>query len=392
MKPNFVKIIKKTRFYPFLILFFFGGILLGYSQNTSVEKAEKEIDEIGEYKSAADTINKNKKGNFVPIPYFITDENLGYGGVLGVAYMYDNKKSNRSNTPQTITGIAGGWTSTGSWLVSAFHSQSLNNDKMRYDGNIGYADLFLDFYVLKEIDLINFPIQTNIKFWGMQHQMLFRIGNSKFFLGPQYRYMNLKGSIKLESDHPHFEDLVVHKNFEETVSALALLGKYDSRDDVLSPVTGYYTGFFLRHNANWLGATIDYFWSEIYGYAYYKVGKRLYTILKFNLQYASEETPFYAKPYVGLRGAPALKYQGNIVSTFENQWRIDLFKSISMVAFTGIGKAYNSFNQFDESKWVYNYGTGVRYTLKKVNDLRIGVDFGWAKEDFAWGISLGTGL
>ena len=181
-------------------------------------------------------------------------------------------------------------------------------------------------------------------------------------------------------------------NLKKTVSAIALLGNYDSRDQVLSPVKGYYTGFFLRKNASWLGATRDYYWAEIYAYAYYKLGSRLYTILKFDFQYAGDNTPFYAKPYIGLRGVPAMRYQGNEVSTFENQWRVDLFKNISMVAFTGVGKSYNSFQEFGESLWVYNIGTGIRYTLKNIDNLRVGVDVAWSNESFAWGISLGTGL
>ena len=385
-------IAKKKSFLLLIILFSVSGIFSSHSQNKSTTTIHNEIEEFGEYESTSDSLIKNKKGSFVPVPIPITDENLGYGGILGVAYMRDNKHSDRPNTPQTITGIAGGATSTGSWLASVFHSQAFNNDKMRYDGMVGYADMHLHYYVLEEIDRLKFPIKTNLTFWGTQHQMLFRFGQSNFFIGPQYRFMKLNGGINLEFNDPDYGDLSRYLEFEETVSAIALLGKYDSRDDVLSPNTGYYTGFFFRRNATWLGATRSYNWAEFYGYAYYTVGKGLYTIIKLDLQYAGDNTPFYAKPYIGLRGAPAMRYQGNIVSTFENQWRVDLFKNISMVAFTGIGKAYNSFNSFSESIWVYNYGTGVRYALKNVSDLRIGVDFGWTNEDFAWGISIGTGL
>ena len=388
MKFKFIKNIKKKRNLSLLFLLFIGGVFAGFGQNTTSTQINKEINDI----SSLDTISKKKKGNFVPIPFPITDENLGYGGVLAVAYMHDNKKSNRPNTPQTITGIAGGATSTGTWLASVFHSQSMNNDKMRYNGMVGYADMFLDFYVFEKIDRLKFPIETNLTFLGTQHQMLFRFGQSNFFIGPQYRYMNVKGGINLELDDPDYDDLAIYLKFKETVSALALLGNYDSRDQVLSPVSGYYTGFFLRKNASWLGATIDYYWAEIYAYAYYKLGSRLYTILKFDFQYAGDNTPFYAKPYIGLRGVPAMRYQGNEVSTFENQWRVDLFKNISMVAFTGVGKSYNSFQEFSESQWVYNIGTGIRYTLKNVDNLRVGVDVAWSNESFAWGISLGTGL
>ncbi len=45
-----------------------------------------------------------------------------------------------------------------------------------------YADTFLDFYVLEKIDRLVFPIETNLTFWGTQHQMLFRIAQSNFLL------------------------------------------------------------------------------------------------------------------------------------------------------------------------------------------------------------------
>lgn len=241
-------------------------------------------------------------------------------------------------------------------------------------------------------NLVKFPIQTNLKFWGTQHEVLFRLGNSKFFIGPQYRYMDINGGIKLEVTHPEYDNLLIFRNFKEKISAIALLVNYDNRDQIISPVTGYYTGLLLRKNATWLGATRDYVFTEMYAYAYYKVTKGLYTILHFNSQFITDDAPFYVKPYIGLRGVPAMRYQGNQVSIFENQWRVDLVKNISIVAFSGIGEAYNSFQEFSTSDLIYNYGMGVRYTLKHLSNMRIGVDVAWSNEDFAWGISLGTGL
>lgn len=378
---------------PFLLIFFsIGGIFSSFGQNNSSSKINKNNADLSEYNSISDTLKKTKKGDFIPIPIPITDENLGYGGILSLAYMQENIKSNRENTPRTITGIAGGATSTGTWLTSVFHNQSFNNDKIRYVGLIGYADVFLDYYLLESIDLVKFPIQTNLKFWGTQHEMIFRLGNSKFFIGPQYRFMNINGGIKLEATHPEFDDLVFYRKIKEKVSALALLGNYDNRDQILSPVTGYYTGFLLRKNATWLGATKDYMFSEIYAYAYYKVSKDIFTIFHFDSQFITDGAPFYAKPYIGLRGVPAMRYQGNNVSIFEMQWRVNLVKNISMVVFTGIGKTFNSFREFSSSDLIYNYGTGVRYTLKHLSDLRIGIDVAKSNEDYGWGISLGTGL
>ena len=210
----FIKILKNKRNLFFLFLLFTGGLLSGFSQNKT-SKINEELTDINEFENSLDTVSKKEKGNFVPIPFPITDENLGYGGILAVAYIHNNKKSTRPNTPQTITGIAGGATSTGSWLASIFHSQAMNNDKMRYSGMVGYADMFLDFYILEKIDRLRFPIETNLTFWGTQHQMLFRFGQSNFFIGPQYRYMNVKGKINLELDNPDYEELAIYLKFKE---------------------------------------------------------------------------------------------------------------------------------------------------------------------------------
>jgi hypothetical protein len=385
----------KMNFY-ILFLFIVSSISI-YGQKTTIEV--NNLDDISDMFDEVlvkdkDTVKDDvKKGNFVPFPIPITDENLGYGGVIGVAYMRRNTKSRRENTPKNITGIAGGGTNTGSWLATIFHSRTFIDDKIRYDGVLGYADIYLDFYVLENIDLVSFPINTNISFWGTQHQVLFRLGNSKFFIGPQYRFLDINGGVKLEIGRPEHEGLEIYKSFKERISALALLGNFDNRDQTISPVKGYYTGFVFRRIADWLGSTRNYSQGDIFAYAYYRLSSNMYTILHFDHQFTGDNAPFYTKPYIGLRGIPAMRYQGNHVTTAEIQWRVDVIKNFSLVAFTGVGEAYNEFNQFESSKLVYNYGTGIRYTLKKVDNLRVGVDFGWGSDNnFGWVISFGTAL
>ncbi len=389
----FSKLIRKEKMIRFLLFFFTIGFI-----NTYAQKATKDVQNYDDFSNQFnqiknDTIKKNKKGDLMPFPLPITDENLGYGGVLGIAYMEKNTKSNRKNTPRNITGIAGGGTNTGTWLATIFHSSTYNDDKVRYSGALGYANIFLDFYVLEKIEFVHFPINTNISFWGTQHEVLFRLGNSKFFIGPQYRFMDINGGLNIEITHPNYEDLEFYKSFEDRISGLALLGNFDNRDQTISPIKGYYTGFAFRSIATWLGSTRDYFQGEIFGYAYYKLGSRMYTILHLDHQFIDDNAPFYTKPYIELRGIPSMRYQGNQVTKGELQLRADVFNNFSLVAFTGVGGAYKDFKDFESSKLIYNYGTGVRYTIKNIDNMRVGVDFGWGTDDnFGWVISFGTAL
>ncbi len=386
------KVVNNTIFAT-IFFFFVVGFLAVYGQKTNDVQNYNGISELFNQVGTKDSVKVKNKGNLVPFPVPITDENIGYGGVLGLAHMKKNTKSNRENTPKNITGIAGGGTNKGTWLATVFHSSTFNNDKIRYGGILGYASINLDFYILEEIEFIHFPVETNISFWGTQHQVLFRLGNSKFFVGPQYRFMDINGGLNIKISHPNFDDLKFYKSFSDRISGLALLGNFDNRDQTISPVKGYYAGFVFRTVASWLGASRDYNQGDIFAYAYYKLGSRVYSILHFDHQYTGDKAPFYIKPFIGLRGIPAMRYQGNQVTTAEMQWRVDVYKSWSLVAFTGLGEAYNKFNDFNTSKLLYNYGTGIRYTLKKVDNLRVGVDFGWGTDDnFGWVISFGTAL
>ena len=85
-----------------------------------------------------------------------------------------------------------------------------------------------------------------------------------------------------------------------------------------------------------------------------------------------------------------MRYQGNYTMLAETQWRANVYKDIAVLAFAGGGKAFNDFSDFKNDQWVVNYGTGLRYTLKKAMKTRVGVDFAWANSDFGWYIVVGT--
>ena len=137
---------RKKRFCIFSF-FFIVGFLAVYGQKTNEVQNYDDITELFDKIVPKDSVKVKNRGDLVPFPIPITDENVGYGGVLGLAYMRKNTKSTRENTPRNITGIAGGGTNKGTWMVSAFHSRTFNNDKIRYSGILGYADVFLDFYI-----------------------------------------------------------------------------------------------------------------------------------------------------------------------------------------------------------------------------------------------------
>ena len=77
----------------------------------------------------------------------------------------------------------------------------------------------------------------------------------------------------------------------------------------------------------------------------------------------------------------------------EIQFRGYFTKSLALVAFTGTGKAFDTFSEFGPAQWVVNYGAGFRWEIEKIFGLRVGADFAWTNNnDFSWDIVIGTGL
>jgi hypothetical protein len=375
-------------------------ILLGhvFAQNTNQpEKIREELEEVGKAKLDYDheeALNsdlhpKIQKG-FVPVPIIITEPALGgFGGGLAIGYLHTNRRSLRDNTPPTITGITGGVTSNKTWFVGIGHSHSFLNDHLRYAGGFIKTNININFY--EELPLIGtVPIGVRMEAWGLLQQLMFRIKESNVFMGPTYIYIHTNNRLNEDTDHPLLDSLI---NTIHGTSKLGMLGfkiNFDNRDNLLSPSKGIYAGGNFYYNSTIFGGDENFGLLSLFSKFYIPVSGRVHGAFRFDGRLAEKGIPFYAKPFIQLRGVPAARYQGNQVMVVETQWRWTFFKSLSVLGFTGTGKAMDSFEDFGSSDWIYNYGVGARVALKKLFDLRVGADAAWSNEDFAWYFSVGS--
>jgi hypothetical protein len=397
-------LIDKNTYRPLFFIFVCIGIIclpfLGHAQVNPLSNVHTKTHAAAheQKKSKQDSIQTNSKGAIIPVPFIITDKNLGYGGILALSYIHANKNTTRKDAPPNVTAIAGGGTTTKTWAIAALHFHSFKNDDIRYLGGLAYMDANLDFYQLGGIDLSNRPIEVNNKGWGTLQLVKFRIGNSNFFIGPQYGFLSVSTGLNLDGDssHPKLEPIIHYLDSVRSqtyLSAIGLNADFDSRDNTMSPKKGLYSGFELSYNATWLGASQNFLQLDLFFYGYVPLTKWLYSIYHFDAQFTGGDVPFYMRPFVELRGAPIMRYQGNQTMLGEVQFRGYFTKSLALVAFTGAGKAYDSFSEFGTSQWIVNYGTGFRWEMEKAFGIRIGADFAWTNNnDFGWYIVIGTGL
>ena len=383
--------------YIFLLLIILMFSCTLYSQENVLQKVDKRNQEtIKNTKDTTtnDTVVKKKKSGVIPLPYLITDRNIGYGLALGLAYFNENKRSNKEQIPPTVTGIMGAYTQTKTFLVGGFRSQSFSDDKIRYLGGVFYSNINIDFYKLGKIDLGENPFSVNINMWGTMQRAMFRVKETDFFIGVHYMFatsrskLNLKREFILSSDSISVNAI----NTKSYFSALGLDFNFDNRDNTISPNKGVNTGLEILYNTELLGASENFAQFDLYFYGYLPLTKWLYSLYKFDYDVFVGDVPFYFEPYLDLRGAPAMRYQGNQTIMAEIQLRVYLAKRFALVGFGGVGKAFDEVAEFNSSEWVYNYGTGLRYQLKKLFKIRIGADFAWCNDDFGWYLVVGSSL
>jgi len=102
------------------------------------------------------------------------------------------------------------------------------------------------------------------------------------------------------------------------------------------------------------------------------------------------DAPFYMLPYVSLRGAPVLRYQGAAVAQGELELRWQFRGRFSLVGFGGLGAAWNDLEHHDGQRNVTTGGGGFRYELARRYGLHGGLDVAHGPDETAIYVQVGS--
>ena len=113
--------------------------------------------------------------------------------------------------------------------------------------------------------------------------------------------------------------------------------------------------------------------------------------LRVDTSLVGGDAPFYALPFINQRGIPRLRYQGEAVLASEVEARYDIDGRWFAVAFAGVGRAADSFDDLSgaESRWAG--GAGARYLLARALGLQAGIDVARGPEEWAFYLQVGSG-
>jgi hypothetical protein len=339
------------------------------------------------------------KYGFMPVPMIVTEPAIGYGGGLNLMFLHDSLGSTlERRSPPSISGVAAVTTENGTLLGAAYHLGFWNKDSIRTTTFVGSLDINIDFY------LLDIGIDTNLKGYAAYQELMFRMGESPFFLGGNYLYIDIE-SQKNSDELPLLNALFEH---QFKMGALAAVLQYDTRDTIFTPSKGLFAKASLRRFDENFGGDENFWQYGIKAFYFHPLIDDLILGLRVEGEavHASEgdRVPYISNPFINMRGIPAMRYQGEKMMLGELQLRWEFIERWNMVFFGGAGKVFgNEYHfvpgtgavqeeiSFQDAPVHAAGGIGFRYELARKYGLWAGLDFATNEEnDFSFYITVGS--
>jgi len=336
---------------------------------------------------------------FMPMPIIVTEPAVGYGGGLNLMFLHDSLASSAERkSPPSISGVVGLGTENGTRFAAGYHLGFWNEDTIRTTTVAGALNLNMDFY------LGNTAVDMNLEGYFFYQELMFRLGESPFFVGGNYVYADIESTNN--SEELMLLNLIFEQDFK--LGALAAVLQYDTRDTIFTPSEGLFAKATLRRVDETFGGN-ENFWRYGAKAFYFHSFMEDFTLgvrLEGEAVHASgdDNVPYIAKPSINMRGISAMRYQGEKMMMGEVQVRWEFTPRWNLVAFGGAGKVYG-----DEFKYIPGTGVtkesttfqdapvhpaggvGFRYELARKYGLWGGLDFATNEDnDFAFYITIGS--
>lgn len=374
---------------PFILSFAVLAVTGGASASSLIDPEDGMLD-MSEYLI-------DKPYGFLPVPVLITEPALGYGGGLFGLFLNDPDKSKKGQSeglspPPSITAFGGGGTSNGTWFTGVGHRHSWFNDRIRYIGAGGYANINLDIYGDSlPGGLGNKGMSTQTRGYGGMQKLLFRLGESPFLLGPTQFWVRTKVSADNAILNAAYQRLLGE---ESTSSGAGLVAEYDTRDNIFYPQSGTTASVEYLTYSGFLGGDYDYQTLTVDGKFFQPLSKTVTLALATNYQSLNSHEQFLtpmARPYIQLRGISRYRYQGEYVSTLQSQLEWNVSPRWTVQGFIGAGSAENIFSDLYQQVDVA-WGSGFRYFIAQKLGLRTGIDIAFSDHEQTLYFNIGSGL
>jgi hypothetical protein len=313
---------------------------------------------------------------FLPIPLVVTEPAVGYGGGLAGMFVRPRRDAGGEGYARPNMSIAGGIaTENGTWAAFAGDSSHWVGDRLQTLAAAGYGQLNLDFYGLGDArESLDAPVS-----YSLQFSLALIQGNwqprpkSPWSFGARYIYSKVQPSLDEDAPLPGLVDPV-----DVEISAPAGVLEFDSRDNLFTPTRGIYSESSILVSRQSFGASDDFerFQQVLMGWI--PLGDDWTLGMRGDYQWSSDGTPFFLRPYIKLRGVPAMRYQGDEMASTEIEARWRVRGRWSLVGAAGYGTAHTGQELFSATRDVWSGALGFRYELARLFGMHAGLDVGFS--------------
>lgn len=330
----------------------------------------------------------DKKYGFLPMAMPITEPAVGFGGAVGLAFIsrptgQDQPEYVRPN----ITFVGGMGTENGSWGAVAGDLRNWFDDRVQSVAGVFYGSVNLDFHGIGDDPVLaDNPLRYNLQPVGGMLQGKYRLGDSRVWAGISYAFVTTQVDFDALAGTPGLPDL----RSESNVGGLTPSLTWDTRDNIFTPTRGTYieatVGFFSQA----LGSDDEFQRAQIIGMHYLPLGAKFFLGLRGQVAATFGAEPFYLRPFISLRGVPAMRYQGEELAQIEAELRWQFFGRFSLVGFGGGGAVWNDFARVENVTPAATGGVGFRYELARKHGIHVGLDVAFGPDNTAVYVQFGS--
>jgi hypothetical protein len=309
---------------------------------------------------------------FLPIPIIVTEPAVGYGGGAAGMFLRPRKEAGEEGWAFPNISAAGAFaTQNGTWGAFGGDASRWLDGRLRTLIGAGTGRVNLDFYGLGlDPSSVYQKVRYSLEFTGAVAQANWQLAPKlPWAIGLRYVYADVDPVLRDQPLFPNLADRVRVK-----VSAPTPILEFDTRDNLFTPTRGVYAESSWLASRKSLGATDDFerFTQVLMGW--YSVTSAVTVSARGNYAWSSNSTPFFLRPYVQLRGVPAVRYQGDQAASLEVEARWQFYGRWSVVAFAGAGTTRSDRGSFTARQNVGSGGAGFRYELARKFGLNAGLD------------------
>ena len=314
---------------------------------------------------------ENARG-FLPIPIVITEPAIGYGGGLAGMFVRPRREAGSEGWARPNLSAVGGFaTENGTQGGFAADASRWLEGRLRTTVGAATGKVNLDFYGLgADSASLDQKVRYSLNFSGAIAQANWQLApQSPWAVGLRYVYADVDPKLREDSA---LGGLPVEPRVK--VSAPTAVLEFDTRDNLFTPTQGVYAETSYLASREALGASKDFERFEQIVMGWLPLANRVTLGARANYAWSSNGTPFFLRPYIQLRGVPAMRYQGERMGSVEVEARWPVSGRWSGVVFGGAGSARTEREAFDGTQSVGSGGAGLRYTLARKFGMDVGLD------------------